>query len=504
MTAFQIFDVLIVGAGLSGIGAAHYLQEHCPEKSYAILESRGTLGGTWDLFRYPGIRSDSDMYTLGYKFKPWKNPNAIAGGAAILNYIQETADESGITKHIRFGHTVLSASWSSVDCCWTLRLEIVSREAEEKKSVLMRTRFLYMCSGYYDYSQGHRPEFVGETDFAGQIIHPQFWPENLDVAGKRIVVIGSGATAVTLVPSLSKEAAHVTMLQRSPTYVVQRPARDKRALWLQKYLPAKIAYRLTRWKFILESMFLFQIARRRPEQTKRRIIAMAAEKLGPDVDASKHFSPKYKPWDQRVCIVPDGDLFDEIRSGRASIETDIIDRFASNGIKLQSGRELEADIIVVATGLKLKLMGGASLEVDGKPLALSESMVYKGMMLSDVPNFVMAFGYTNASWTLKTDLTAGYVCRLLKYMDKHQFSKAMPQRDKTIETLPFLNFTSGYVERAAELLPKQGIRRPWQVYQNYLQDLFNIRHGQVADGVMRFDKAGSVDCEAARIKRNWE
>jgi cyclohexanone monooxygenase len=484
----ELLDVLIVGAGLSGIGAAFHLQKRCPEKRYVILEARHAIGGTWDLFRYPGIRSDSDMYTLGYIFKPWANPKAIADGPAILNYVRETAAEAGITKHIRFGHKVVSAWWSSRDACWTVEAE----HGDTGVRTTLRTRFLYACSGYYRYDEAHRPEFVGEKDFQGPIVLPQFWPEALDYSGKRVVVIGSGATAVTLVPSLASSAAHVTMLQRSPTYIVTRPSEDKLAQWLRKRLPAGAAYRITRWKNVLVGMFFYRLARSRPGPVKKRIVQMAAQQLQSNYDVHTHFTPKYNPWDQRVCVVPDGDLFRAIRAGRASVVTDTIDRFTSDGIRLTSGQHLPADMVVMATGLKLNVLGGITLTVDDQPVRANESLTYKGMMLSDVPNFAMAFGYTNASWTLKADLTAAYVCRLLRYMDRHGKAIAVPRKQPDVQPQPFLSFTSGYVERAKDILPKQGTRAPWQVYQNYLQDLSVIRFGRMADGVMRFGEKGAL------------
>jgi monooxygenase len=483
-----LFDVLIVGAGLSGIGAAHHLQQRCPNKRYAILEARNAIGGTWDLFRYPGIRSDSDMYTLGYAFKPWTNPKAIADGPSILKYVRETAEEAGITQHIRFGQKVISAAWSSSDACWTVEAE----HAESGVRTTMRARFLYGCTGYYSYDEAYRPEFAGEADYRGTVVLPQFWPERLDYTGKRVVVIGSGATAVTLVPSMAESAAHVTMLQRSPTYIVNLPSEDDIAHWLRKRLSARLAYRLTRWKNILVGIFLYRLARNRPEQVKKRIVQMAAQQLGRDYDVGTHFTPNYKPWDQRVCVVPDGDLFKAVRQGRASIVTGTIDRFTATGIKLNSGQELLADTVVVATGLKLKLLGGMTLTVDGKPVPANEAMSYKGMMLSDVPNFAMAFGYTNAAWTLKADLTAAYVCRLLRYMDKHCKAIAVPRGESDVQSQPFLGFTSGYVQRAHDTLPRQGSRAPWQVYQNYFRDLFTIRFGRIADRVMRFGTKGAM------------
>lgn len=477
-----VLDVLIVGAGLSGIGAARHLQANCPNKTWKILEAREAIGGTWDLFRYPGVRSDSDMHTLGYSFKPWTERKAIADGPSILRYIRNAADETGISQHIRFGHSVRSAHWSTPQACWTI-------EAEQQPSgalVQIKARFLYLCSGYYSYAQGHQPAFEGQADFQGTLVYPQFWPKDLHYQGKRVVVIGSGATAVTLVPEMAKTAAHVTMLQRSPTYVVTRPSEDAIALWLDRKLPAKLAYSLTRWKNVLIGMFFYRLARRRPAAVKRRIIDMAAKQLGPQADVARDFTPSYNPWDQRVCLVPDGDLFRQLREGRASVVTDTIEKFTPQGIRLTSGRELPADIIVAATGLKLNVLGDIVLTVDGSPYTPSQAMAYKGMMLSDLPNLAMAFGYTNASWTLKADLTAGYVCRLLNYMDKHGYAVARPQRDPLVAEQPFLGFTSGYVQRALAVLPKQGDRKPWQVYQNYLADLFTIRWGRVADGVMRF------------------
>ena len=482
----DLLDVLIVGAGLSGIGAAHRLQRRCPDKSYAILEGRARLGGTWDLFRYPGIRSDSDMYTLGYDFNPWAGAKSIAAGPAILDYIRETAEESGITPRIRFGHLVRSAEWSSEAACWTVEAE----RADTGERATLRARFLYMCCGYYSYAQGHRPEFAGEADYRGIMVHPQFWPEKLNCADKRVVVIGSGATAVTLVPEIAKVAAHVTMLQRSPTYVVTLPSEDRLAKWLERRLPSRVAYGLARWKNVAVSMFFYQLARRRPELMKRRLLDMARAQIGPQFDPA-HFTPRYQPWDQRMCVVPDGDLFQMIRQGRASVVTDTIERFTERGLKLAAGGELAADIVVVATGLKLNVLGDVAVRIDGRPFDPGEAMAYKGMMLSDVPNFAMTFGYTNASWTLKADLTAGYVCRLLRYMDRHGYAVAVPRRDPKVLPQPFLSFTSGYVQRALAMLPKQGSRRPWQVYQNYLLDLLNLRYRRIADGVLEFSAAGA-------------
>nr|WP_210735912.1 NAD(P)/FAD-dependent oxidoreductase [Massilia sp. Mn16-1_5] len=486
-SADTTLDVLIVGAGLSGIGAAAMLQERCPAKRYAILEARAAIGGTWDLFRYPGIRSDSDMYTLGYGFKPWLASKAIADGPSIRAYVRETAHERGIEQHIHFRHKVVRASWSSAEALWTVE----AQTGDAGELVTMRTRFLHMCSGYYSYDQAYRPRFDGEERFRGRIVQPQFWPEDLDYAGKRVVVIGSGATAVTLVPAMAAQAAHVTMLQRSPTYVVSRPSEYRFARRLQRRLPPKLAYWAVRWRVIAESMLLYRIARGKPELAKKKIVDMAAHQLGPSVDVA-HFTPDYKPWDQRVCVVPDGDLFKALRRGQAEVVTDHIAHFSERGIVLRSGRELEADVVVMATGLSLSVLGGAQVVVDGRPFVPSEAMAYKGMMLSGMPNSVMTFGYTNASWTLKADLTAAWVCRLLNYMDRKGQAIAVVRRQDGVAPEPFLSFTSGYVQRSAGLLPKQGSRRPWQVYQNYLQDMFTIRYGRIADGVMRFGPKGSL------------
>ena len=481
-------DVLIVGAGLSGIGAAHHLQQRCPGKRYAIVEKRASIGGTWDLFRYPGVRSDSDMYTLGYRFRPWTDAQAIADGPSILRYIRATAEEGGIVAKIRFGHVVRRAEWSSAEALWTVHGERV----DDGAPATWRARFLHVCSGYYSYDEGHRPEFAGESDFAGTLVSPQCWPEDLDVAGKRIVVIGSGATAVTLVPALAASAAHVTMLQRSPSYVVARPRRDPIAHWLRRHLPERLAYATTRWKNVFLQAFFYRLARRRPEHVAQRIVAMAAEQLGPGCDVGVHFTPRYKPWDQRLCLVPDGDLFAAIRAGRAAVVTDTIDRFVADGIRLASGETLRADIVVVATGLKLNLLGDIALSVDGQPRRASEAMVYKGMMLSDVPNLALCFGYVNASWTLKADLTAEYVCRLLRHMDRRGATIVVPRSDPSVGVQPFLSFTSGYVQRASAILPKQGTRRPWQVHQNYFMDMLALRFGRIDDGVLRFGSAGTM------------
>ena len=482
-----VLDVLIVGAGLSGIGAAHHLQQRCPGKRWCIVEARSAIGGTWDLFRYPGVRSDSDMFTLGYRFRPWTDPQAIADGPSILRYIRATAEEAGIVPRIRFRHAVRRAEWSSADACWTVHAD----NLDAGTAVQWRARFLYVCGGYYSYAEGHRPEFAGEADFRGPLVNPQFWPERLDVTGKKVVVIGSGATAVTLVPALAATAAHVTMLQRSPTYVVARPGRDRIAEVLLRHLPARLAYAIARWKNVLIGTYYYRLARRHPAEVKERLVALAAAQVGPDCDAHTHFSPRYNPWDQRVCLVPDGDLFGAIRAGRASVVTDTIERFEADAIRLASGTRLPADVVVVATGLKLNLLGDIALTIDGKPCRPNESMAYKGMMLSDVPNLALCFGYTNASWTLKADLTSGYVCRLLRHMDRHGAAIVVPRRDPSVATAPFLSFTSGYVQRALDRLPKQGTRKPWQVRQSYLHDMLAIRFGRIEDGVLRFGAAGA-------------
>ena len=474
------FDVLIVGAGISGIGAAYHLQTRCPSNSYAILEGRADLGGTWDLFRYPGIRSDSDMYTLGYAFRPWTQARAIADGPAILDYLRQTAGAYGIDAKIRFGHRVTHAAWSSSDAHWTVQVE------NDGRTITLSCAFLFMCSGYYNYAAGYTPDFPGVTDFSGQIVHPQFWTPDIDPAGKRVVVIGSGATAVTLVPELAKTAAHVTMLQRSPTYIVSLPAEDRIANGLRRVLPTKTAYALSRWKNVLMGMIFYRLARRRPEKVKARMIDMAKAALPPGYDAETHLTPRYNPWDQRVCLVPDGDLFASIRDGASSIVTDRIERFTETGVRLASGDELEADLIVTATGLDMQLFGGMTLQVDGAPVDPAHCLSYKAMMLSGVPNFAVSFGYTNASWTLKSDLTCEYVCRLLRHMDRTGARICTPVADGELGSEDFLDFSSGYVQRARSKLPRQGSKLPWRVHQNYVRDLMMLRFGKVDDGVMRF------------------
>ena len=479
------FDVMIVGAGLSGVGAACHLRQRCPEKSFAIIEGRDAMGGTWDLFRYPGIRSDSDMYTLGYRFRPWREAKAIADGPAILNYIRETAAEFDIDKEIRYGHRVKLASWSSADALWTVEAET----GPEKAPVGFTCKFLYLCTGYYDYEGGYTPEWTGVERFGGQIVHPQKWPEALDYNGKRVVVIGSGATAVTLVPAMAEQAAHVTMLQRSPSYVVSRPEQDKVADFLRRRLPANAAYALTRWKNVLFGMFFYKLARSRPDVFKWMLTRGVRNQLGEEYDI-KHFTPKYNPWDQRLCLVPDSNLFKAISDGRASVVTDKIETFTETGLRLKSGEQLDADIIVTATGLVLKLMSGLQLVVDGAPVDLSKTMAYKGMMYSDIPNLASAFGYTNASWTLKCDLTAEYACRLLKHMDKHGYARCTPRmNDLELKEEPVLDFTSSYVQRALHTLPRQGSKTPWRLHQNYVKDLSMLRFGRVDDGTMEFKAA---------------
>ena len=480
-------DVLIVGAGLSGIAAGYYLQTHCPQKRFAILEARDAIGGTWDLFRYPGVRSDSDMHTLGYSFRPWPERKAIADGPSIRTYVRETAAAFGIDEQIRFQHRVRHLAWSTEDARWTVDVE----RGPDQEPVQFTCRFLFMCTGYYDYAQGYTPDWPGFARFQGCVVHPQQWPQNLDYAGKRIVVIGSGATAVTLVPALAERAAHVVMVQRSPTYIVSRPSEDALGNWLHRRLPVHLADRLTRWKNIALGTYFYQLARRRPEKVRAAILQWAREQLGSEYDVARDFSPRYNPWDQRLCLVPDGDLFNAIKAGTASIVTDTIDTFTETGIRLASGKELEADIIITATGLTMRLMAGVTLVVDDTSVDLGKTLSYKGFMFSGVPNLAQAIGYTNASWTLKCELISAYVCRLLNFMDAHGYTECQPERPAgMLGEESAVALTSGYVERARSTLPRQGSRRPWRTLNNYFLDLMMLRFGSVNDGTMRFARAG--------------
>ncbi|MCP3786908.1 NAD(P)/FAD-dependent oxidoreductase [Micromonospora sp. A3M-1-15] len=480
-------DVLIVGAGLSGVGAAVHLQLQCPGKTYAVLEARGAVGGTWDLFRYPGIRSDSDMFTLGYSFKPWTNPKAIADGDAIRSYVRETAREYGVQEHIRFHHRVLRAEWDSATARWTVH----AHRDDTGEDVVLTCRFLFTNSGYYRYDEGYTPEFPGIERYAGRLVHPQHWPEDLDYAGKRVVVIGSGATAVTLVPAMAERAGHVTMLQRSPTYVIALPSRDPLADAARRWLPAKAAYAVTRWKNVALGVANFQLSRRAPGVVKRFLRRAAKGRLPVGYDLDRHFSPRYNPWDQRLCVVPDGDLFAALSAGTASIVTDTIDTFTERGIRLSSGEELPADVVVTATGLNLLALGGMTLTVDGAEVDLASTVAYKGMMLSGVPNFAMTIGYTNASWTLKADLVATYVCRLLRHLDDTGQQIVTPLAPDTTDLVPIIDLRSGYVLRAVDRLPKQGPAAPWRLHQNYPRDVLLMRHGRLTDSGVRFSRAGT-------------
>ncbi len=486
--ATEHVDVLVVGAGLSGIGAACHLKKNCPNKSFALLEGRKALGGTWDLFRYPGIRSDSDMYTLGFSFKPWEHAKAIADGPSILAYLQETARENAIEKSIRYQHQVKAAAWDSTSARWTLTVEVGNDETGKAPAVVqMSCNFLFMCSGYYAYAQGYTPEFPGIGQFGGQVVHPQKWTPDVDYAGKKVVVIGSGATAVTLIPELAKHATQVTMLQRSPTYVVARPSEDEWANRLRKWLPSKLAYALTRWKRVLLGMYVFRLCRTDPAKMKRLLLGGVRMALGPDYDVKTHFTPRYNPWEQRLCLVPDGDFFQSIKSGRAQVVTAQIERFNAKGILLTSGQQLDADLVVTATGLNLQVLGGLQLTVDGVVQDLSKTMNYKGLMYSGIPNLASSFGYTNASWTLKCDLTCQFVCRLLNHMDKKGLAYCVPRNnDASVEERPWVDFSSSYFARAMHLFPKQGSKTPWRLYQNYPKDIMLLRYGKVDDGVLQF------------------
>jgi cation diffusion facilitator CzcD-associated flavoprotein CzcO len=479
------FDVIIVGAGLSGIDAAYHVQTYCRRKSYVILEGRDAIGGTWDLFRYPGIRSDSDMYTFGYSFRPWQSSTAIAHGASIRSYIRETAEAYGIDRNIRFQYRIKSASWSSAEALWTLEAE----RGPDHEPVRFTCNFLFACTGYYDYAAGYAPEFAGMEKFRGRVVHPQKWPQDLDYAGKRVVVIGSGATAVTIVPVIGETAARVTMLQRSPSYIVSRPSEDPLANSLRRYFTIKFAFAVVRWRNLLRGLYFYNLCRRKPDAAKQWIVEQARLQLGADYDVKTHFTPRYNPWDQRLCLAPDADFFRAIKAGKADIVTDQIETFTESGIRLQSGRELEADIIVTATGLKLQMLGGIQVDVDGKPVKFGETMNFRGTLLSDVPNMANVFGYTNASWTLKSDLVSAYVSRLINYMDRHGYDQCTPRnRDPSTTPEPFLDFSSGYIKRALDQLPRQGSKKPWKLYQNYVLDMLSLRYGPVNDSALEFSR----------------
>ncbi|HIG34802.1 MAG TPA: NAD(P)/FAD-dependent oxidoreductase [Gammaproteobacteria bacterium] len=477
------FNVIVVGAGISGIGAGYYLQKKCPNKSFVILEGRDNIGGTWDLFRYPGIRSDSDMNTMGFRFKPWMGVKSIADGPSILSYLHETVKENDLNKKIHFNQWVNEASWSSRDSQWTVQVE--NKKTQELQD--FTCDFLFLCGGYYNYEEGYTPHFAGRENFLGQIIHPQKWPKNLDYKNKKVVVIGSGATAVTIIPTMAEEAAHVTMLQRSPTYFLSAPDEDPVGNFLRKFISSKLTYKLVRWKNIRFQWWFFQKCRKFPKKVKEFLIKQVREELGPNYDIETHFTPKYNPWEQRMCLVPNGDFFNAINAGKASVITDHIDRFTKKGIKLKSGGEVEADLIVTATGLNLEVCNGIKLEVDNNEVDISKTMTYKGMMFSDVPNLVATFGYTNASWTLRADLTSEYVCRLLNFMDKKGYANCCPRTAEHVEPEgDWLDFTSGYVKRSMHKFPKQGSRDPWRNTQNFPKDVLAIRWGNIDNKELKF------------------
>jgi monooxygenase len=476
-------DVLIVGAGLSGIGAGHHVQAECPWASYAIFEARADIGGTWDLFRYPGIRSDSDMFTLGYSFRPWNSNTAIADGASILQYIKDTAAASGIDQHIRFHHRITAANWSTDDGCW----HVTAERTDTGETIELTAGFVLSCSGYYRYDKGYLPDFPGLDRFGGTIVHPQAWPEDLDYAGKKVVVIGSGATAITLIPSMAKDAGHVTMLQRSPTYITSRPKNDPVVKLIRSVLPARLSAPLIKWVFALGTQATYFISKRNPELVKKVLRRGLERQLPKGYDIDTHFTPSYNPWDQRLCVVPNGDLFKAISAGKASVVTDHVAEFTETGIRLRSGEELEADIVVTATGLQLLFIGGIEVTVDGDAVDVGNRLTYKGMMLEGVPNMALAVGYTNASWTLKCDLTCGYVTRLLNHLHDTGLRQCTPvNTDTSVSPVPLLGLNSGYINRSADEFPKQGSRFPWQVHQSYIRDYRAMKLQGVVDDAMVF------------------
>ena len=490
------FDVLIVGAGLSGVGAAHHIQSAFPHRTYAIIEARDAIGGTWDLFRYPGVRSDSDMQTLGYRFRPWTQAKAIADGPAILSYVRDTAAEAGIDRHIRYGYRVVRAAWSSETARWTVDAE----PTQAGDPVQFTASFLYNCSGYYNYDAGHTPEFPGIERFGGTVVHPQHWPQDLDYTDKNVVVIGSGATAVTLVPALAERAAHVTMVQRSPTYIISLPTQDSVANGLRRLIGDRRGYAATRWKNVAIGTLIYRLSRSRPDTLKSLIRKAAVRRLPEGFDVDTHFAPRYKPWDQRLCVAPDGDLFTSIRHGKASVVTDRIDEFTKEGLRLASGTELDADVIVTATGLSLLVFGGIRFTVDGREVEVPQTMAYKGMMLSGVPNFAFTIGYTNASWTLKADLVGEYVVRLLRYLDENDFDQCVPVNDDpSVTERPLLDFEAGYVLRSVHDFPKAGSRPPWQLGMSYAHDLVKLRYGRIDDGALKFSRRVAQPAGAATV-----
>jgi monooxygenase len=477
------FDTIIIGAGISGISAAHYMQTDCPKKTYTILEGRKNIGGTWDLFRYPGIRSDSDMYTFGFAFKPWINPKIIAPREDIIQYLEETVTEEGINKHIRFEHKLLNASWSSETATWSIYV----LTPDSSNPTIFTCSFLSLCMGYYDYESGYTPVFAGKEDFKGTIVHPQKWDETFDYTNKKIVVIGSGATAMTIIPNLAKKAAHVTLLQRSPTYVVAQPDVDTLAVWINNSLPKNMAHRINRFRRILLQRFSYAFSRAFPKTMKKVLRKMLVEELGKEFEVDKHFNPSYNPWDQRLCLLPNGDLLEALRSKKASVVTDHIEKFTENGIELTSGEFLEADIIVTATGLNAQLFNNIEFKIDGETIDFAKKVCYKSVMFDGIPNMTYAFGYTNASWTLKCDMTNQYTCRLINYMEKNGYKQCMPiQNDPNMVLKPFLDFNPGYVMRAIDKLPKMGDKKPWKIEQNYFYDKKMFEKSVLDDDILTY------------------